>query len=130
LSTISKSTKIEPNKKDSMFLKETIIEGLLDGKANDIICLDLRGVDGAVSDFFVISHGDSATHVEGINRSVYKKCVKEHNEKPWHEEGKGNNEWILMDYVDVVAHIFYKDAREVYNIEDLWGDAPKKVYES
>ncbi len=116
--------------KSSMQLKDTIIEGLRDGKANKITCLDLRGIDGAVSDFFLISHGDSATHLEGINRSVYKKCIKELNEKPWHEEGKGNNEWILMDYVNVVAHIFYKEAREIYNIEDLWGDAPTEVYES
>ena len=118
------------NTKKSMQLKDVIIDGLVDGKANNITCLDLRGVDGAVSDFFVISHGDSAKHIEGINRSVYKKCMKELNEKPWHEEGKGNNEWILMDYVNVVAHIFYKDARDIYNIEDLWGDAPKEVYES
>tara|TARA_B100001057_G_C22162446_1_gene686180 strand:- start:80 stop:421 length:342 start_codon:yes stop_codon:yes gene_type:complete len=113
-----------------MQLRDTIIEGLIDGKANEITCLDLRGIDGAVSDFFLISHGDSATHIEGINRSVYKKCIKELNEKPWKEEGKGNNEWILMDYVNVVAHIFYKDTRSIYNIEDLWGDAPIEVYES
>ena len=113
-----------------MILKETIIEGLLDGKAKQIVCLDLRKIDGAVSDFFVIAHGDSATHIEGINRSVYKKCIKALNEKPWHEEGKGNSEWILMDYVNVVAHIFYKDSREDYKIEDLWGDAPKEIYES
>jgi ribosome-associated protein len=113
-----------------MLLKDTIIEGLVNGKANNIVCLDLRNVDGAVSDFFVIAHGDSSTHIEGINRSVYKNCIKNLNEKPWHEEGKSNNEWILMDYVNVVAHIFYKDTREVYNIEDLWGDAPKKIYES
>lgn len=115
--------------KNAMQLKDTIIEGLIAGKANDIICLDLRGIDGAVSDFFVIGHGDSTTHMEGINRSIYKKCISKLNEKPWHEEGKGNNEWILMDYVNIVVHIFYKDTRGNYNIEDLWGDAPKEVYE-
>ncbi|MBL17625.1 MAG: ribosome silencing factor [Crocinitomicaceae bacterium] len=113
-----------------MILKDTIIEGLKDGKAKEIVCLDLRKVDGAVSDFFVIAHGDSATHIEGINRSVYKKCSKDLKEKPWQEEGKGNNEWILMDYVNVVAHIFYKDVRENYKLEELWGDAPKEIYES
>jgi len=113
-----------------MLLKESIVEGLMDGKAKNVVCLDLRKVDGAVSDFFIIGHGDSATHIEGINRAVYKRCIKDLNEKPWHEEGKGNNEWILMDYVNVVAHIFYKDARELYEIEELWGDAPKEVYES
>jgi ribosome-associated protein len=128
LSTITKSTTNKSKNNSSMLLKDTIIEGLVNGKANNIVCLDLRNVDGAVSDFFVIAHGDSSTHIEGINRSVYKNCIKNLNEKPWHEEGKSNNEWILMDYVNVVAHIFYKDTREVYNIEDLWGDAPKKKY--
>jgi len=128
--TTKKLTKQKSSLKTSMLLKETIVEGLMDGKAKNVVCLDLRKVDGAVSDFFVIGHGDSATHIEGINRAVYKRCIKDLNEKPWHEEGKGNNEWILMDYVNVVAHIFYKDARELYEIEELWGDAPKEVYES
>ena len=130
MSTIIKPTTNIRKHNNVMLLKDTIIEGLINGKANNIVCLDLRKVNGAVSDFFVIAHGDSSTHIEGINRSVYKNCIKNHNEKPWHEEGKSNNEWILMDYVNVVAHIFYKDARAVYNIEDLWGDAPKKIYES
>ena len=56
-----------------MTLKDTIVEGYLEGKAKDVICLDLRNIDGAVSDFFIVAHGDSATHVEGINRSIYKK---------------------------------------------------------
>ena len=59
---------------------------------------------------------------------VYKRCVKDLNEKPWKEEGKANSEWILMDYVNVVAHIFYKETRSIYNIEDLWGDAPVEQY--
>ena len=78
-----------------MLLKDTIVEGLLDGKANDVVCLDMRNIDGSICDYFVIGHGDSATHIEGINRAVYKKCIKELKEKPWKEEGKGNNEWIL-----------------------------------
>ena len=112
----------------SVLLKNSIIEGLLDGKAKDIVCLDLRKVEGAVSDFFIIGHGDSATHIEGINRAVYKRCMIDLKEKPWREEGKENAEWILMDYVNVVTHIFYKDKREVYKLEDLWGDAPKEEY--
>ena len=93
---------------NSMTLKDTIVEGYLEGKAKDVICLDLRNIDGAVSDFFIVAHGDSATHAEGINRSIYKKRVKALNEKPWHEEGKGNSEWIPMDYVKC-SHIFYKE---------------------
>tara|TARA_Y100001978_G_scaffold117186_1_gene104527 strand:+ start:28 stop:426 length:399 start_codon:yes stop_codon:yes gene_type:complete len=119
---------IKKHLNNSMTLKDTIVEGYLEGKAKDVICLDLRNIDGAISDFFIIAHGDSATHVEGINRSIYKKCVNALNEKPWHEEGKSNSEWILMDYVNVVAHIFYKEKRGFYNIEDLWGDAPREEF--
>ena len=104
-----------------MQLKETIVEGLKDGKAKDVVCIDMRKINGSICDYFIIAHGDSATHIDGINRSVYKRCVKDLNEKPWKEEGKGNSEWILMDYVNVVAHIFYKETRSIYNIEDLWG---------
>ena len=111
-----------------MQLKDTIVEGLKDGKAKDVVCIDMRKVNGSICDYFIIAHGDSATHIDGINRSVYKRCVKDLNEKPWNEEGKGNSEWILMDYVNVVAHIFYKETRSIYNIEDLWGDAPVKQY--
>ena len=88
-----------------MLLKDAIVEGLLDGKANNVICLDMRNIDGSICDYFVIGHGDSATHIEGINRAVYKKCMKELKEKPWKEEGKENNEWILMDYVNVWSNI-------------------------
>ena len=77
-----------------MDLKNTIVEGFLEGKANNVICLDLRNIDGAVSDYFIVAHGDSATHVEGINRAIYKKCISSFNEKPWREEGK---EKLRMD---------------------------------
>ena len=90
----------------------------------------MRKVNGSICDYFIIAHGDSATHIDGINRSVYKRCIKNLKEKPWKEEGKGNSEWILMDYVKVIAHIFYKDTRSIYNLEELWGDAPKKEYQS
>ncbi len=106
-----------------MQLKDTIVEGLKDGKARDVVCIDMRKVNGSICDYFIIAHGDSATHIDGINRSVYKRCVEDLKEKPWKEEGKGNSEWILMDYVNVVAHIFYKETRSIYNIEELWGDA-------
>ena len=124
--------KIINNKKtksESLDLKNSIIEGILDGKAKNIVCLDLRKINGSVSDFFIICHGDSITHVDGINRSIYKKCMANHNEKPWHQEGKGNSEWVLLDYVNVVAHIFHNDAREHYNLEGLWADAPTEIIE-
>ena len=104
-------------------LKEAIIKGMQEVKASDIVCIDLRKIPSAVTDFFVICHGNSFTQVEAISRSVAETTLKEINQKPWHQEGKTNAEWILLDYVDVVVHIFYKEAREFYNIEGLWADA-------
>ena len=119
---------IKKELKTSDILANIIISGMREIKAKEIMSLDLRNIDGAVSDYFIVAHGDSATHVEGINRAIYKKCISSLNEKPWKEEGKRNSEWILMDYVNVVAHIFYKEKRGYYNIEDLWGDAPREEF--
>jgi len=110
-------------------LKEAIVKGMQQVKANDIVCVDLRGIPSAVTDFFVICHGNSSTQVEAISRSISDTTLKEINQKPWHQEGKTNAEWILMDYVDVVAHVFYNEAREFYNIEGLWADAPIEKFE-
>ncbi len=111
------------NKIDSQALCDCIVEGMQENKAKDIVVLDLREVPNAVTDFFVICSGDSSAHVDGINNSVLRHTRKELQERPWHQEGKQNAEWILLDYVDVVAHVFYKDARTFYDLEDLWADA-------
>ncbi|MBI1836046.1 MAG: ribosome silencing factor [Flavobacteriia bacterium] len=108
---------------DSKVLCDTVVEGMQEMKANDIVVLDLRGISGAVADFFVICSGDSSTQVEGISSSLIRHTRKEIQERPWHTEGKGNSEWVLVDYVSVVAHIFYKTARGFYDLEDLWADA-------
>lgn len=111
------------NQIDSELLSKTIVEGMQENKAKDIVVLDLRHIHSAVTDFFVICSGESTTQVDGINSSVVRYTRKELKEKPWHQEGKGNSEWVLLDYVNVVAHIFYKDARTFYDLEDLWADA-------
>lgn len=114
---------------ESIALKEAVIKGMQEVKAKEIVCIDLREVDGAVTDFFVICHGESNTQVEAIAKSVKEITLKDLAQKPWHEEGKTNAEWILLDYVDVVAHIFYSEAREFYDIERLWADAPTEIIE-
>jgi ribosome-associated protein len=110
---------------ESELLCQTIVEGMQENKAKDIVVLDLRHLSSAVSDFFVICSGESSTQVDGISNSVTRFTRKMLKEKPWHIEGKNNSEWILLDYIDVVAHIFYKDARSFYDIEDLWADATR-----
>jgi ribosome-associated protein len=110
---------------DSELLCKTIVEGMQENKAKDIVVLDLRHISSAVTDFFVICSGESTVQVDGINNSVVRHTRKEIEERPWHQEGKTNSEWILLDYVNVVAHIFYKDVRSFYNLEDLWADAKR-----
>ena len=111
------------NNSDSQLLCDTIVEGMQENKANDIVVLDLREIESAVCDFFVICSGDSNTQVDGISNSVSRHTRENISEKPWRIEGQSNSEWILMDYVSVVAHIFYKDTRSFFDLEDLWADA-------
>lgn len=108
---------------DSKILCDTIVEGMQENKAKDIVVLDLREIHNAVCDFFVICSGDSSTQVDGISSSVVRHTRKQLREKPYSVEGKSNKEWVLMDYVSVVAHIFYRETREFYELEDLWADA-------
>jgi ribosome-associated protein len=108
---------------DSKTLCDAIVEGMQENKAKDITVLDLRKTKGAVCDFFVIASGESNVQVEGIADSTVRYTRNNLKERPWHTEGKGNSEWILLDYVNVVAHIFYRDSRSFYDLEDLWADA-------
>jgi ribosome-associated protein len=104
-------------------LLTNIIRGIEEVKGNDIEILDLREIENTVCDYFVICNGNSNTQVNAIVNSVQKTVSKELKDKPWHVEGNDNGEWVLMDYVDIVVHVFQKQIREFYNIEGLWGDA-------
>ncbi len=104
-------------------LISVIIKGIDDVKGEDIQLLDLREIDNTVCDYFVICSGNSNTQVNAISGAVQKSVSKELKDKPWHVEGQNNAEWILMDYVNVVVHVFQKHVREFYDIESLWGDA-------
>lgn len=104
-------------------LRDAIIEGMQEKKAKDIVWIDLRNLKNSVADFFVICHADSRTHIESIARSVDEFVYKQLGEEPLHSEGQSNAEWILLDYFNVVAHIFLQDKREFYGLERLWADA-------
>ena len=104
-------------------LLASIIKGIEDVKGLDIDILDLRGIDNSVCDYFVICNGNSNTQVNAIVGSIQKGVSKELKDKPWHIEGTDVGEWVLMDYVSIVVHVFQKHIREYYNIESLWGDA-------
>lgn len=107
-------------------LKNCIIEGMQDNKAKDIAVLDLRKIENAVADYFIICSGESFTQIEGIANSTVRNTRKELKERPWHQEGQGTSEWILLDYISIVVHIFSNEKRAFYNIEDLWADAVRE----
>lgn len=106
------------------------VQGIQEVKGRDIVHLDLRGVPNTVCDHFVICHGDSDTQVEAIARSVEKMVLERAKEKPWHTEGQENHGWVLLDYVDVVVHVFHKERRAYYGLEHLWSDAILNTYEN
>lgn len=104
-------------------LSQLVVHGMLEKKAVDIVVMDLRQIHNAITDFFVICSGNSDTQLDAINTSVDEEVYKVTGRSPWHKEGRQIKEWILMDYVDVVVHIFKKDRRDFYDLESLWGDA-------
>ncbi|GAB4260007.1 MAG: ribosome silencing factor [Vicingaceae bacterium] len=111
-------------KKDSSdILTEVIVKGMEEKKAENIVVLNLKKIKNAICDYFVICEGSSNTHVDAIADSIIEEVRKTLNEKPYHKEGFENAEWILLDYVNVVAHVFQPEKRAFYNLEDLWADA-------
>ena len=110
-------------KSNSDELISKIITGVENVKGIDISLLDLRDIENTVCSYFIVCSGSSNTHVNAIVSSVLKTVSKELREKPFHTEGLENSEWVLIDYVNVVVHVFQKHIREYYNIEELWGDA-------
>lgn len=108
---------------DSVALCRVIVSGMQEKKASDIVILDLRKLKNAIADFFVICSGSSDKQIDAITDAIDEQVHKELKENPWHIEGKNNKEWMLLDYISVVAHVFRKDRREFYALEKLWGDA-------
>ena len=109
---------------------EVIIQGIQEVKGKDIVHLDLQHIPNGVSDHFVVCHGDSDTQVESIAASVERMMKETMAEKPWHVEGTSNAEWVLVDYVNVVVHIFLREKREFYDLEGLWADARVNTIEN
>lgn len=104
-------------------LAETIISGMQDSKAKNIVSMDLSKIQNSVCKYFIICQGTSRTQVESIADTVEYNVRTALKEKPWHREGMENAEWILLDYVDVVVHIFQPQTRSFYQLEKLWADA-------
>ncbi len=104
-------------------LLDTIIQGIFEKKGKEVINIDLTRLNYSICDNFVVCHGDSGTQVNAIADSVEEKVKKELNVRAGHVEGKGNAQWVLIDFINVIVHIFKKEYREYYKLEELWGDA-------
>lgn len=100
-----------------------IIDGIENVKGENITIMDLRHIDNRSAEYYIICDGNSNTQVNAIAGSIQRTVSKQTSDKPWHVEGTELANWVLMDYVNIVVHIFQKETRDFYNLEDLWGDA-------
>ena len=105
-----------------------IADAILDKKGQDVVSLDLRQFDGAITDFFVVCDGSNTTQVGAIADNIAVK-MKEEGHTLYRSQGEGNNFWIIQDYGNIVVHIFLKEYREFYRLEELWADVPRKAYQ-
>lgn len=104
-------------------LLDTIIKVIKEKKGQKTISLDLRNVTSAICDYFIICQGNSTRHVKTITESIEKTVKLQTGESPWHIEGVENLKWVLIDYIDIVVHVFTPETRTFYNLEELWADA-------
>ena len=104
-------------------LVETITKGIQEKKGSNITIADLSGIEGSICRYFIICQGNSPSQVEAIPDSVEETARIDAGEKPVHIVGLAHAHWVAMDYTDVMVHIFIPEAREYYNLENLWEDA-------
>ena len=110
-------------------LLDKIIKGIQDKQGKEILSLNISKIENSICDYFVICHGTSSTHVDAIIDSIEQRVKKELNEKPYNKEGLDNLTWVLIDYASIIIHVFQKEYRDFYNLEDLWADATMDKYE-
>lgn len=114
--------KLKDNTSNVNILKDAIVEGIQEKKGSKIAILDFTDMSNAICSYFIICHGNSNTQVEAISRSIYDKTVSVLKEKPWHTEGMSTLEWVLLDYGNIVVHVFQEELRDFYELEGLWAD--------
>lgn len=109
-------------------LVESIVDAILDKKGKEVTSLEIGKLPNSVCDYFIICHADSTTQVHAIAENVEVKIKENLNEKVWKSAGYDNSIWVVLDYVNVVVHIFQTEWRSFYKIEELWADAQTKLY--
>ncbi len=126
--TEAKIKKVRVEKSQAEILAEAAIHGILEKKGKNVLCMDLQNVPNAVCDFFIICEAESTRQVSAIADSVDFEVKKATGENPFHTEGWENSLWVLLDYVNVVVHVFESETRHFYRLESLWADAVVKEY--
>ena len=114
--------------KEFIELKDCIVKAMLEKQAENVVSIDLRKFNNRLAEMFIICHGNSVTQVEAVADYVEELSKKQLNQRPFHREGFENKEWILLDYFDIVVHVFLEEKRDFYSIEQLWGDGEIKKY--
>lgn len=112
-----------PTEKDSEQLIDAILEGIHRIKGMDIVKIDLTKINHSECNYFIICHGNSTTQVDAIARSVEKTVEEMVGETAWHKDGYENSIWVLLDYADIMVHVFQHESRKFYDLENLWADA-------
>ncbi len=114
--------KVKRGQNNSEDIRDSIVEGMVEKKAENIIVIDIRKLFNPLADFLVICSATSERHAEAVSEEIEKMVLKNQNEHPWVSEGKDLNEWIILDYINVVSHVFLEEKREHFALEELWGD--------
>lgn len=127
---MNSQVKVKPLKPDVAALNDLIIDSIQDIKGKRIVKLDLRHLEDAPADFFIICEGDSNTQVKAIADNVSKRVKEEKRMTPVHIEGERYARWICVDFFSTVVHVFYRETRTFYELEDLWGDAVFTEYDT
>ena len=109
---------------ETELLLGSVLKGLFEKKGKDVLKIDLRKLENRITDYFIICHGSSVNQIDSLCDSVEDTVRKETGEKPSHIEGLDNCFWVLLDYGNVVVHIFLEEYRQFYSLESLWADAP------
>ncbi len=107
---------------------QAVVDGIMEKKGCDILSINLRKHNNAICSYFVVCHGDSDTQVRAISKSIEDSVEQKLNLRVTHVEGSDNAEWVLLDFLSVVVHVFQKPTRDYYKLEELWADATTKTY--
>jgi len=127
---LNQQAKVQSHELSTEELNDLIIESIQDRKGKNLIKMDLRGLEDAPTDFFIICEGDSFTQVKAIADNVATTLKNQGGTLPVHIEGQRNAQWICIDYFHTVVHVFHPEKRDFYELESLWSDASTTEYES